>query len=135
MATREKADSKVGAKLATLRDGNSSGPDGQNRCDDTDNRRRGMDALLNCLKNLILPLLKGEDHICRCHCAREQAYHVVPYHEALEVYSPRHFMLPEDSMPVMVGLVVGVFIFWFLLWLVAILRSFKDKMEEREGEL
>uniref|UniRef100_A0A4W6EM70 Succinate dehydrogenase [ubiquinone] iron-sulfur subunit, mitochondrial n=2 Tax=Percomorphaceae TaxID=1489872 RepID=A0A4W6EM70_LATCA len=81
-----------------------------------------MNALLDRLHNFILPLMHGEDHVCACTCGRHQAYHVIPYHGAEGTVDTRenYFIsntMTQQEIDVITGLLLGVCISWFLLWL------------------
>ncbi|GAA6215850.1 transmembrane protein 240 [Lates japonicus] len=81
-----------------------------------------MNALLDRLHNFILPLMHGEDHVCACTCGRHQAYHVIPYHGAEGRVDTRENYFISDTMTqqeidVITGLLLGICVSWFLLWL------------------
>ncbi|XP_071349437.1 transmembrane protein 240-like [Trachinotus anak] len=87
-----------------------------------------MNALLDRIHNFIIPLVRGEDHVCACTCGRHRAYHVIPYHaaESLVDYSENHFVsnvMTQQEKDVITGLLMGLCISWFLWWLDGAWRS------------
>ncbi|XP_028260957.1 transmembrane protein 240 [Parambassis ranga] len=84
----------------------------------------GMNALLDRFHNFILPFLRGEDRVCQCTCGSHQAYHVVPYHGALSMDSTQNYLrghiMTQQESSMVVGLLLGLCISWFLLWLISV---------------
>uniref|UniRef100_A0A8C2Z8N4 Transmembrane protein 240 n=1 Tax=Cyclopterus lumpus TaxID=8103 RepID=A0A8C2Z8N4_CYCLU len=81
-----------------------------------------MDALFDRFHNFILPLVRGEDGVCGCTCGSHQVYHVVPYNGAQSMVDSRENKVLSDimtwqEMNVVVGLLLGFCISFFLQWL------------------
>uniref|UniRef100_A0A3B4U196 Transmembrane protein 240 n=1 Tax=Seriola dumerili TaxID=41447 RepID=A0A3B4U196_SERDU len=87
-----------------------------------------MNALLDRIHNFIIPLVRGSDHVCACTCGRHQAYHVIPYNGAEEMVDSRENdfvsdIMTRQEMDVISGLLLGLCIGWFLLWLDGVWHS------------
>ncbi|XP_069009379.1 transmembrane protein 240-like isoform X2 [Embiotoca jacksoni] len=91
-----------------------------------------MNGVLTSLHNVILPLLRGEEHVCRCTCGSgvfsQQAYHVVAYHGDLRLVDPRQSaigrnIVTRQEVDVIVGLLLGLCLSWFLLALATFSQS------------
>ncbi|CAK6955508.1 transmembrane protein 240-like [Scomber scombrus] len=81
-----------------------------------------MNGFLDRFHNFVLPLVRGEDHVCSCTCGRRQVYRVVPYHGAQSLVDCgiNYFvsdMMTKQEMDVIAGLLLGICISFFLLWL------------------
>ncbi|XP_056246285.1 transmembrane protein 240-like isoform X1 [Seriola aureovittata] len=87
-----------------------------------------INALLDRIHNFIIPLVRGRDHVCDCTCGRHQAYHVIPYNGAEEMVDSRENdfvsdIMTQQEMDVISGLLLGLCIGWFLLWLDGVWHS------------
>ncbi|KAM4612937.1 transmembrane protein 240-like [Polymixia lowei] len=87
-----------------------------------------MNALLDRFHNYILPYLRGKDRVCGCNCGRHHVYHVIPYDGDQSTVDSTENYLVSDSvtkqgMDFILGLLLGVCICWFLLWLDGVLHS------------
>ncbi|XP_038552759.1 transmembrane protein 240-like [Micropterus salmoides] len=87
-----------------------------------------MTALFDRFHNFILSLTRGEDGVCACTCGSDQVYHVVPYNggragvDSSEIYFLSDIMTRQEK-DVIVGLLLGLCISWFLLWLDSVWHS------------
>uniref|UniRef100_A0A3Q1HZC0 Uncharacterized protein n=1 Tax=Anabas testudineus TaxID=64144 RepID=A0A3Q1HZC0_ANATE len=89
---------------------------------------KNMNTLLERFHNFILPLVRGEEHVCGCTCGRHQVYHVVPYYGADAAVDSREHcflsnFLSHQEMDLITGLLLGLCITWFLLWLEGLWHS------------
>ncbi|XP_042262026.1 transmembrane protein 240-like [Thunnus thynnus] len=87
-----------------------------------------MNAFLDRFHNFVLPLVRGEDRVCSCTCGRYQIHRIVPYHEAQSVVDSNinYFVsdiMTKQELDVIAGLLLGLCISWFLLWLDSVLHS------------
>ncbi|XP_044070462.1 transmembrane protein 240-like [Siniperca chuatsi] len=87
-----------------------------------------MNALFDRFHNFILPLVRGEDRVCACTCGSHQVYHVVPYNGGQSMTDSRetYFLsdiMTQQEMDVIVGMLLGLCISWFLLWLDSVWHS------------
>ncbi|XP_056293114.1 transmembrane protein 240-like [Pseudoliparis swirei] len=96
-----------------------------------------MDALFVRFHNFILALVRGEDGVCGCTCGRHQVYHVVPYNGAQSMVDSRENNVLSDimtwqEMNVIVGLLLGFCISFFLQWLERIWHS---RLKYKENQM
>ncbi|XP_041801580.1 transmembrane protein 240-like [Chelmon rostratus] len=81
-----------------------------------------MNALFHRFHNFILPLVRGKERVCACTCGRHQVYYVIPYNEAQSKMASRENnvlsdIMTQQEMGLIVGLLLGLCISWFLLLL------------------
>lgn len=81
-----------------------------------------MNGFLDRFHNFILTFVRGVDGICACTCGRNQDYHVLPYYKAHTMVNSRdHYyindVMTKQEIDVMVGLLMGLCISHFLIWL------------------
>ncbi|XP_051979871.1 transmembrane protein 240-like isoform X2 [Xyrauchen texanus] len=100
-----------------------------------------MNALLDRFHNFILPRMRGPERVCQCTCGRHHVEYVIPYEASVSsdsIGSSAGSSVSKQELDLVLGLLMGFCISWFLLWLDGALhcaRRFWRSSRLNDGEL